>query len=87
MLQSSNGESISQTTQGVFKTIVIECEKPMKQGVLTPGRVRLLLHRGMWTLKYFSKGTLVGTWTHQITSLFLVAHVENIISFIKFIHL
>ncbi|KAB2022771.1 hypothetical protein ES319_D07G234500v1 [Gossypium barbadense] len=69
MLQSSRRRSISQTTQGVFKTIVIECEKPMKQGVLTPGRVRLLLHRGLWTLKYFSKGTLVGTWTHQITSL------------------
>lgn len=31
------------------------CDKqgfPMKQGVLTPGRVRLLLHRGM--LKYSS---------------------------------
>ncbi|TYH63412.1 hypothetical protein ES332_D07G191000v1 [Gossypium tomentosum] len=41
----------------------------MKQGVLTPGRVRLLLHKGLWTLKYFSEGTLVGTWTHQITSL------------------
>ena len=37
----------------VFK-IMGGCDKqgfPMKQGVLTPGRVRLLLHRGLWTLQ------------------------------------
>jgi len=39
----------------VFK-ITGGCDKqgfPMKQGVLTPGRVRLLLHRGMSILKPF----------------------------------
>ncbi|XVE60515.1 hypothetical protein DITRI_Ditri05aG0135100 [Diplodiscus trichospermus] len=36
------------------------CDKqgfPMKQGVLTPGRVRLLLHRG-WSLLF----TVIQTW-------------------------
>ena len=35
------------------------CDKqgfPMKQGVLTPGRVRLLLHRGGWNLSAFCLG-------------------------------
>ena len=38
----------------VFK-IMGGCDKqgfPMKQGVLTPGRVRLLLHRGLFLLHF-----------------------------------
>ncbi|PPE01733.1 hypothetical protein GOBAR_DD01233 [Gossypium barbadense] len=50
-------------------TIVIECEKPMKQGVLTPGRVRLLLHKG-------NSGWNLDTSNYKFTSLFLVAHVH-----------
>ncbi|XP_026434519.1 40S ribosomal protein S6-like isoform X2 [Papaver somniferum] len=58
-LRAFYDKSISQEVSGdalgdgyVFK-IMGGCDKqgfPMKQGVLTPGRVRLLLHRGEWLL-------------------------------------
>ncbi|PPD95207.1 hypothetical protein GOBAR_DD07764 [Gossypium barbadense] len=54
-------------------TIVIECEKPMKQGVLTPRHVRLLLHRGLWTLKYFSEAIY---YLEKGESVFVAAHTS-----------
>ncbi|TYG53022.1 hypothetical protein ES288_D09G075800v1 [Gossypium darwinii] len=54
-------------------TIVIECEKPMKQGVLTPRHVRLLLHRGLWTLKYFSEAIY---YLEKRESVFVAAHTS-----------
>ena len=44
-------DCIIQEFNGYVFKIMGGCDKqgfPMKQGVLTPGRVRLLLHRGMW---------------------------------------
>ncbi|PPD82300.1 hypothetical protein GOBAR_DD20770 [Gossypium barbadense] len=65
---------ISSSTSSITNpTIVIECEKPMKQGVLTPGRVRLLLHRGLWTLKYFSKAIY---YLEKGESVFVAAHTS-----------
>ncbi|KAG4139744.1 hypothetical protein ERO13_D07G212232v2 [Gossypium hirsutum] len=45
----------------------------MKQGVLTPGCVRLLLHRGLWTLKYFSKAIY---YLEKGESVFVAAHTS-----------
>jgi hypothetical protein len=51
---------IIQEFKGYVFKIMGGCDKqgfPMKQGVLTPGRVRLLLYRGLWicTLAFVSK--------------------------------
>lgn len=50
----------------VFK-IMGGCDKqgfPMKQGVLTPGRVRLLLHRGLFIVYYLC--TLLLLWGNNL---------------------
>ena len=49
------GFSLTQEFKGYVFKIMGGCDKqgfPMKQGVLTPGRVRLLLHRGLWGCLY-----------------------------------
>jgi small subunit ribosomal protein S6e len=48
--------SVLQEFKGYVFKIMGGCDKqgfPMKQGVLTSGRVRLLLHRGKWLQSYF----------------------------------
>ncbi|KAJ6685599.1 40S RIBOSOMAL PROTEIN S6-LIKE [Salix purpurea] len=47
--QEVSGDALGEEFKGYVFTIKGGCDKqgfPMKQGVLTPGRVRLLLHRG-----------------------------------------
>ncbi|CAK9180603.1 unnamed protein product [Ilex paraguariensis] len=47
--QEVNGDALGEEFKGYVFKIMGGCDKqgfPMKQGVLTPGRVRLLLHRG-----------------------------------------
>ncbi|EXC00986.1 40S ribosomal protein S6 [Morus notabilis] len=47
--QEVSGDSLGEEFKGYVFKIMGGCDKqgfPMKQGVLTPGRVRLLLHRG-----------------------------------------
>ncbi|XP_004492256.1 small ribosomal subunit protein eS6-like [Cicer arietinum] len=47
--QEVNGDALGEEFKGYVFKITGGCDKqgfPMKQGVLTPGRVRLLLHRG-----------------------------------------
>ncbi|KAJ6792482.1 40S ribosomal protein S6-like [Iris pallida] len=47
--QKVNGDALGKEFKGYVFKIIGGCDKqgfPMKQGVLTPGRVRLLLHRG-----------------------------------------
>ncbi|CAL5329586.1 unnamed protein product [Camellia sinensis] len=47
--QEVSGDSLGEEFEGYVFKIMGGCDKqgfPMKQGVLTPGRVRLLLHRG-----------------------------------------
>lgn len=47
--QEVNGDAVGEEFTGYVIKIAGGCDKqgfPMKQGVLTPGRVRLLLHRG-----------------------------------------
>ncbi|KAK9110738.1 hypothetical protein Sjap_018798 [Stephania japonica] len=47
--QEVSGDSLGEEFRGYVFKIMGGCDKqgfPMKQGVLTPGRVRLLLHRG-----------------------------------------
>ncbi|KAK7860137.1 40s ribosomal protein s6 [Quercus suber] len=47
--QEVNGDALGEEFRGYVFKIMGGCDKqgfPMKQGVLTPGRVRLLLHRG-----------------------------------------
>ncbi|KAK7815061.1 40s ribosomal protein s6 [Quercus suber] len=46
--QEVNGDALGEEFRGYVFKIMGGCDKqgfPMKQGVLTPGRVRLLLHR------------------------------------------
>ncbi|MBA0561033.1 hypothetical protein Golob_017892, partial [Gossypium lobatum] len=47
--QEVSGDALGEEFKGYVFKIMGGCDKqgfPMKQGVLTPGRVRLLLHRG-----------------------------------------
>ncbi|CAL9779542.1 unnamed protein product [Musa acuminata subsp. burmannicoides] len=47
--QEVSGDALGEEFKGYVFKIMEGCDKqgfPMKQGVLTPGRVRLLLHRG-----------------------------------------
>lgn len=49
LAQEVNGDALGEEFKGYVFKIMGGCDKqgfPMKQGVLTPGRVRLLLHRG-----------------------------------------
>eukprot|EP00253_Pinus_taeda_P010180 PITA_10180 len=48
-LEEVNGDALGEEFKGYVFKIMGGCDKqgfPMKQGVLTPGRVRLLLHKG-----------------------------------------
>ncbi|KAJ6405144.1 hypothetical protein OIU84_013173 [Salix udensis] len=52
------GDALGEEFKGYVFTIKGGCDKqgfPMKQGVLTPGRVRLLLHRGTPLLPWIWK--------------------------------
>ncbi|CAL9206631.1 unnamed protein product, partial [Musa hybrid cultivar] len=58
--QEVSGDALGEEFKGYVFKIMGGCDKqgfPMKQGVLTPGRVRLLLHRGNDKLLLFVTGT------------------------------
>ncbi|GMP26013.1 hypothetical protein CsSME_00002625 [Camellia sinensis var. sinensis] len=62
--QEVSGDALGEEFKGYVFKIMGGCDKqgfPMKQGVLTPGRVRLLLHREIMTL--LNRYTLLpGIW-------------------------
>jgi small subunit ribosomal protein S6e len=56
LAQEVSGDNLGDEFKGYVFKIMGGCDKqgfPMKQGVLTQGRVRILMHRGLFFLTFF----------------------------------